>query len=122
MNYKDLEVWKESRQLVKEIYVVTESFPKSELYGLVSQIRRSSISIPSNIAEGCGRRTSRDTLQFLFISRGSIYELETQLYLALDLEYIGREEFHKISDNIIQCRKLLNGFINYYKQNIDGRK
>jgi len=115
MNYKELEVWKESRKLVKEIYTITDTFPKSELYGLTSQIRRCSISIPSNIAEGLGRRTSKDTLQFLFISRGSFYELETQLFLALDLNYINKDEFEKIFDNIVQCRKLLNGFINYYK-------
>jgi len=115
MNYKELEVWKESRKLVKEIYTITDTFPKSELYGLTSQIRRCSISIPSNIAEGLGRRTSKDTLQFLFISRGSLYELETQLFLALDLNYINKDEFEKIFDNIVQCRKLLNGFINYYK-------
>ncbi|WP_010179835.1 four helix bundle protein [Aquimarina agarilytica] len=115
MNYKELEVWKVSRNLVKQIYSITNNFPKMEVYGLISQIRRCSISIPSNIAEGCGRRSSKDTLQFLFIARGSLYELETQLYLSLDLEYLNNQEFEKTIDSLIYCRKLLNGFINYYK-------
>ena len=83
--YTELEVWKESRILVKDIYSITKSFPKEEIYGLSNQLRRCAVSIPSNIAEGCGRRTSADTIQFLHISRGSLYELETQLYIALDL-------------------------------------
>jgi len=115
MEYFDLDVWKQARVLVNKVYLLTNKYPKEEVYGLTSQIRRSVISIPSNIAEGLGRRTSKDTLQFLFISRGSLYELETQLYLALDLNYINKDEFEKIFDNIVQCRKLLNGFINYYK-------
>ena len=78
--YTELEVWKESRILVKDIYSITKSFPKEEIYGLSNQLRRCAVSIPSNIAEGCGRRTSADTIQFLHISRGSLYELETQLY------------------------------------------
>ena len=86
--YTELEVWKESRILVKDIYSITKSFPKEEIYGLSNQLRRCAVSIPSNIAEGCGRRTSADTIQFLHISRGSLYELETQLYIALDLNYI----------------------------------
>ena len=90
MEYTDLEVWKESRKLVKEIYTATKKFSNDELYGLSSQIKRSAVSVPSNIAEGCGRRTSKDTIQFLYISRGSLYELETQVYLALDLNYLNQ--------------------------------
>ena len=86
--YTELDVWKESRVLVKDIYSITKSFPKEETYGLINQLRRCAVSIPSNIAEGCGRRTAADTIQFLHISRGSLYELETQLYIALDLNYI----------------------------------
>ncbi|MBB4806450.1 four helix bundle protein [Chryseobacterium defluvii] len=77
-DYTELEVWIEGRKLVDVIYTLTTSFPKEELFALTSQIRRAAISIPSNIAEGCGRRTSKDTLQFLRIARGSFYELETQ--------------------------------------------
>ena len=79
-------------------------------------MRRSAISIPSNIAEGCGRRTSKDTLQFLHIARGSLYELETQLYLALDVRHISNEEHKATNKQITVCKKLLNGFMNYYKK------
>ena len=91
MNYKvynDLDVWKVSRELVKSIYDVTKEFPKEEQYGLINQIRRCAVSIPSNIAEGCGRNHTKDSIQFFYISRGSIFELETQLYLAFDQKYI----------------------------------
>ena len=115
MNYTELEVWKESRGLVKEIYTITANFSKEELYGLTSQIKRCAVSVPSNIAEGCGRRTSKDTIQFLYISRGSLYELETQVYLALDLKFLNQDEFDKLQDKILHCKKLLSGFINYYK-------
>jgi len=115
MIYTDLEIWKKSRELVKEVYLISKAFPKEETYGLTNQIRRCTISIPSNIAEGCGRRTSKDTIQFLYISRGSLYELETQLYLALDLEFLNKEQFYILLDKIKSCKKLLNGFINYYK-------
>jgi len=78
-------------------------------------MRRSAISIPSNIAEGCGRNTSKETIHFLFISRGSLYELETQLFLSLDQNYINNEEIETVLLQITVCKKLLNGFINYYK-------
>lgn len=116
MEYRDLDVWKLSRKLVNSIYELTKSFPKEELYGLTNQIRRCAISIPSNIAEGCGRRTSKDTIQFLYISRGSLYELETQLFLALDQNFISETHLNEIISQIESCKKLLNGFINYYKK------
>lgn len=115
MEYIDLDVWKESRKLAKNLYKITHSFPQTELYGLAAQMRRSVVSIPSNIAEGCGRRTNADTIQFLHISRGSLYELETQIYLALDQEYINNEESASLLMQIETNKKLLNGFINYYK-------
>lgn len=115
MEYNNLEVWLEARRLTNLVYEKTKSFPKEELFGLTNQIRRSAISIPSNIAEGCGRRTSNDTLQFLYISRGSLYELETQIYLSLDQNYITETDFETFSNQILICKRLLNGFINYYK-------
>ncbi len=114
MEYTDLDVWKESRQLVKMVYDATKVFPKEEIYGLTNQLRRSSCSIPSNIAEGCGRKTPNDTIRFLHIARGSLYELETQLYLSLDQEYLGKKELEFIMEQLTLCKKLLNGFINYY--------
>jgi four helix bundle protein len=82
--YTDLEVWKTSRELVNWIYSSTKLFPKEEMYGLTQQMRRCAVSIPSNIAEGCGRNHPKDSIQFFHIARGSVYELETQLYLSFD--------------------------------------
>ncbi len=76
-SYTNLDVWKKSRSLVNSIYKLTEKYPKNELYGLTNQIRRCAVSIPSNIAEGCGRNYSKDSIQFFYIARGSLYELET---------------------------------------------
>jgi len=114
MEYKDLDVWIEARKLVNSAYTLTKLYPKEELYGLISQMRRCAISIPSNIAEGCGRRTSADTIQFLHMARGSLYELETQLFLSLDQAYIEEEHMKSLLNQIVLCKKLLNGFINYY--------
>lgn len=115
MEYKELEVWKESRILVNNLYEITKTFPKDELYGLTNQMRRSAILILPNIAERCGRRTSADILQFLHISRGSLYELETQSCLALDQNYFEIKQHQILLSQILKCKKLLNGFINYYK-------
>jgi four helix bundle protein len=90
--YKELDAWIKCRQLVKEVYNVTMSFPKEELYGLTSQMRRCAVSIPSNIAEGYGRQYKKETIHFLHVARGSIYELETQLYVAFDLTYISQNK------------------------------
>ncbi len=116
MEYKELDLWIEARKLVKEVYSATENFPKSEQIGLTSQIRRSVISIPSNIAEGVGRSTSKDTLRFLYIARGSVYELETQVYLSEDLGYVSEITMKTLIDQLTVNKKLLNGFINYYKK------
>ena len=118
MEYNKLEVWIEARKLTNLIYDLSKVFPKEEIYGLTNQMRRCSVSIPSNIAEGCGRQTSKDTINFLHISRGSLYELETQYYLALDQKYIDVNNFNIAFEQIQICKKLINGFINYYKNKI----
>ncbi len=114
-SYNELEVWKLARLLVSDIYLLTSQFPKEETYSLTSQMRRSAISIPSNIAEGHGRNTAKDTTQFLYIARGSLYELETQLFLSLDLNYCNQQGVDKLFENIIACRKMLNGLIKYFE-------
>ena len=114
-SYTDLDVWIKSRDLATLMYDMTKVFPKEELFGLSSQIRRAAVSIPSNIAEGCGRNTAKDTLQFLFIARGSLYELETQSYISFDLKYSKKEQLDIIIEKITECKKLVNGFINYYE-------
>ena len=116
MEYNKLEVWVEARKLTNLIYDLSKVFPKEEIYGLTNQMRRCSVSIPSNIAEGCGRQTSKDTINFLHISRGSLYELETQCYVALDQKYIDENNFNIVFNQMQSCKKLLNGFINYYKK------
>ena len=114
--YTELEVWIEARKLTNMVYEISKKFPKEEVYGLTNQIRRCAISIPSNIAEGCGRQTSKDTIHFLHIARGSLYELETQLLISCDQKYMTKDELKLLTAQIVSCKKLLNGFINYYKK------
>ena len=85
--HKDLDVWKQSIQLVKQIYKMTQIFPKHEIYGLTNQIRRAAVSVPSNIAEGAGRNSDKEFIQFLHISLGSLAEVETQLIIAAEIGY-----------------------------------
>lgn len=115
--YKDLEVWIKARVLTKEVYLLTTEFPKEEQYGLTSQMRRCVVSVPSNIAEGYGRQYKKETIQFFHIARGSLYELETQLYIATDLGYLGETLFNEVLKRLEECRKLLSGLINYFENN-----
>ena len=91
-NFRDLEIWKNSIELVKEIYKLTIDLPNAEKFGLISQMNRCSISIPSNIAEGCSKDSQKDFIRFLQISLGSAFELETQLEICIELGFIKREE------------------------------
>ena len=116
MDYSKLEVWAEARKLTNVIYEISKTFPKDEIFGLTNQMRRCAVSIPSNIAEGCGRQTTKDTMHFLHIARGSLFEVETQCYLAFDQKYLSEEEFISIFELVQSCKRLLNGFINYYKK------
>jgi four helix bundle protein len=115
MEYKDLDVWIQSRKLVKLVYDSTKSLPESEKFGLTNQIRRCAVSIPSNIAEGCGRQHKTDSTHFFYISRGSLYELETQLYLCFDLNYIYETTLNGSLELLNKCKMILNGCINYFK-------
>ncbi|MFP9112650.1 four helix bundle protein [Flavobacterium sp. RHBU_3] len=116
MVYTNLDVWVEARKLTNVLYTITKQFPKEEIYGLTNQMRRCAVSVPSNIAEGCGRQTTKETIHFLHIARGSLFELETQCYLALDQKYLNEKEFEELVGLIQSCKRLLNGFINYYKK------
>jgi four helix bundle protein len=107
--HRKLDVWKMSMEFVKEIYQVTESFPKSEIYGLTSQMRRSAISIPSNLAEGAARKGGKEFKQFLNIAQGSISELDTQIELALMLEYVDKDTYFKLIDRANVISKMLYG-------------
>ena len=114
--YTELDVWKHSRALASHVYELSAKFPKSEQFGIVSQIRRCVVSVPSNIAEGCGRNYPKDSIQFFHISRGSLYELETQLYLSFDLNYIDQTKLNEVLLSTETTRKLLIGFIKYYQK------
>ncbi|MGB1314375.1 MAG: four helix bundle protein [Bizionia paragorgiae] len=113
MGHKELDVWKESMLLVQLVYKVTADFPKSENFGLTSQIRRSAVSIPS-IAEGSARNGFRELYQFVGVAMGSASELETQLLIAKDLNYI-TSDFKPIEEQLLKVRKLLTGYKNYIK-------
>jgi len=111
-SYKDLIVWQKALDLVVEVYKITESFPREELYSLTSQMRRSVISIPSNIAEGSGRGTRRDYAQFLRMSLGSCNELSTQVEIAKRLPKTKIFIYQKIEDDLAEISKMLKAIIN----------
>ncbi len=115
-NHKDLIVWQKSMLLVKELYEISQSFPREELYGITSQIRRAAVSIPSNIAEGYGRGHEKELVQFLYIALGSASELETQLIICKDINYLTEEKFNMLNDLNIEIVKMLSSLINkrYY--------
>lgn len=108
MNYfKELKVWQKAIELVTNTYMITQKFPKEEIYGLTSQIRRSAVSILSNIAEGCGRRTDKDFSKFLGISLGSSFEFETQLIICRNLNFISEEDFIPLESEIQHIQNML---------------
>jgi four helix bundle protein len=109
--FTDLIAWQEGHKLVLEVYGITDSFPRSEVFGLSNQMRRCSVSIVSNIAEGFSRGTLRDKNQFYAMALGSTTELQSQLLIAKDLKYIDGEKFKKIADDSVLTHKLINGLI-----------
>lgn len=111
MHHKDMEVWKQSMDIVFRIYKLTEKFPKDEMFGLTSQMRRCAVSIPSNIAEACGRFSDKETLRFISIALGSIAELETHILIAIELKFI--DDAQDIIEQIKKVNALLIGFKKY---------
>ena len=116
--HKDLDVWKKSVSLVTSIYEVTKAFPKDEMYGITNQIRRSAVSIPSNIAEGSARQGDKEFAHFLYISLGSLSELETQLIIANNLKYLTITDYELTIEQLEEIRKMLLGLIKYVKNKI----
>ena len=110
-SHKDLEVWKRSIELVTLLYEYTKGFPKDEAYGLTGQIRRAAVSIPSNLAEGAARNHSKEFVQFLYISLGSISELETQLIISEKLNYIDEQKSVWLQNELSELRKMILGLI-----------
>jgi len=115
MPHKKLEAWKKSIDFVTDIYCITKVFPKEELFGLAQQMRRSAVSIPSNIAEGCSRKNDTETVQFLYIATASTSELETQLIIANKVGYISDSEIEKLLTDIDEIKRILVGLIKSYK-------
>lgn len=115
MNHKDLDVWKASIDLVTHIYRISGLLPDSEKYGMISQVRRAAISIPSNIAEGAGRQSDKEFIQFLYISLGSVEEIETLLIIGLNLKFFQKNDIESLNQNIEHVRKLIIGLIKYLK-------
>ena len=111
MVHNELNAWKEGMELVKQVYALSASFPASEQFGLTSQIRRTVVSIPSNIAEGCGRNSDKELVRFCWIAKGSLSEVETQTIIAKELGYV--ENVDDTLTELRKVRKILSGFIKY---------
>ncbi len=109
--FQDLIVWQKAMDLVTEIYRVTQKFPKEEIFGLVSQLRRAAVSVPSNIAEGQGRLTEKEFRQFLGTARGSLSEVETQIIIANNLGYLNDSDSQSLSAMVAEVGRVLNGLI-----------
>ena len=110
-SYRDLLVWQRSMALAREVYAATEAFPRSEEFGLVSQIRRAAVSVPSNIAEGRGRATPKSFSLFLSQARGSLYELQTQVELAGDLGFIDKERAQSVMSEAAEIARMVQGLV-----------
>lgn len=116
--FRDLLIWQKAMALVTQTYTVTTNFPKEEQFGLTSQIRRCSISIPSNVAEGFGRGTNKDYYRFLTISIGSLFEFQTQIEIAYNLKYISETEFNAIFESSRELERMLGSFMNKVKETL----
>jgi len=122
MVHKDLIVWRKGIDLVKVIYRVTEKFPVSEQFGLISQIRRCSVSIPSNIAEGCGRNSSKELIRFLYVTLGSASELETQIIISTELGFLAKEKAEEILNMVYEIIKMISSLIRSIKTRNDNKQ
>lgn len=109
-NFNNLVIWKDGIQLSKEIYSLVKSFPQAETYGMVSQITRAAVSVPSNIAEGAGRDSDKEFSHFLSIAIGSLFELQTQIIISKEIGYIPAEKANEILNNIDKLQKMINAY------------
>ena len=118
-SFEKLKVWQEAKKLVVEVYQLLDSFPKFEKFALCDQIRRAIVSVPSNIAEGSGRKSLKEQIHFLEISYGSLMESYNQLLIAVDLAYISEESVNAIKPSIDAVAKMINGLSNSYSKNLE---
>lgn len=114
-DFRSLKVWEKSHELTLRIYKVTETFPRQELYGITSQIQRAAVSIPTNIAEGCGKDSDAELKRYCLIAMGSSSELEYLLLLANELSYLQEDNYQELQNLLIETRKMLNAFIQKLK-------
>ena len=114
--HKKLNIWEEIMKLIEDVYRTTSKFPKEEIYGITSQMKRASISIASNIAEGCARKGNQEKIQFFTMSRGSLSELDAQLEISLRLKFIQEDNYQNILNKLEQISSMLQGLINHYKK------
>lgn len=117
-NFRELKIWQDAMKITKLTYKLTKLFPSAEMYGLTSQMNRAAVSIPSNIAEGAGRNSNKEFTQFLNISIGSCFELETQVILAFEFAYIEKEDLEKFVLDINRLEKMINSLISTLRKNI----
>ena len=116
-DFRELQIWQRSHQLTLAIYRATAGFPREELYGLTSQLRRACSSIPTNIAEGCGRQGDTELARFLQIAMGSASEVEYQLILASDLEYLPMDGYTKLNNELVEIKRMINAFLQKLRAN-----
>jgi four helix bundle protein len=112
IDYRKYNVWQRGHQLVLDVYKLTATFPKSEQFNLVSQINRACLSIPTNIAEGCGRQTQKELIRYLYISSGSAHELEYLLFVSTELNFVEKEKSEKLLTELTEIKKMLASLIN----------
>jgi four helix bundle protein len=117
-SYRELEAWQKAMDLVILLYRITERFPREEIYGLTNQLRRAGVSVPSNIAEGQGRRSTKEFLNHLSISRGSLMEIETQAEIAARLGYVNAEDYTELKGLAVTTGRLINGLIRALEQKL----
>ncbi len=118
-DFRTLKVWEKAHDLVLEVYKSTGSFPKQEMYGVTSQIQRAAVSVPTNIAEGCGKDSDAELKRYFLIAMGSSSELEYLLLLARDLGYLPAENYQPLQFRLVEVRKMLNAFIQHLKGKSD---
>lgn len=117
-SFTQLNAWKEGHKLVLTLYKTTKEFPKEEKYGLVDQIRRAAVSVVSNIAEGFSRESYKEKVQYYAMSKGSVTEIQSQLLIARDLQYMGKKEFDEVAEQTVVVHKILSGLIKKSKTQI----
>jgi len=118
-NYRDLQVWSKAHNLTLELYRVSQKFPRDEIYGITSQLRRAAVSIGANLAEGCGRRTANELARFVRIALGSASELDYHLLISRDLGFMSGDDFASASAALTEVRKMLTSFLQSVEEQIE---